>query len=46
MVASTIMLFLLSSNCESPNKSISILLLSVKDSKLRITEFTIYRSDG
>ena len=40
MFASKIILFLFSSNCESPYKSISIMLLSIKDSKLGIIDFT------
>ena len=42
MVASKIILFLFSSNHESPYKSISILLLSAKDSKLGIIDFTLF----
>ena len=42
MVASKIILFLFSINCEPPNKSIFILLLSVKDSKLGIVDFTLF----
>ena len=42
MVASKIILFLFSSNRESPYKSISRLPLSVKDSKLGITDFTLF----
>ena len=42
MLTSKIILFMFSSNCESPYKSISTLLLSVKDSKLGTMDFTLF----
>ena len=42
MVAYEIILFLFSSNRELPYNSVSILLLSVKDSKLGIIDFTLF----
>ena len=42
MVASKIILFLFSSKRESPHNRISRLLLSVMDSKLIVTDFTLF----
>ena len=42
IVPSKISLFLFVSKRESPNKSISLLILSEKDSKLLETDFTLF----